>query len=375
MSEKIILFGTGEQLQFVSKIITLSNEFDVTELWDNDNKKYGKKYVVNGKEIRVCLPHFQNDYNIVITSDMYFDEIKNGLVKKYNILSDYIKRYTYIYREIKNEILQRYKGSEDEDIKKICEYLKENDLDVFCGQIKEDYPLNMFAMNKDSDNGLLYSYWDGKKIYLSSKYESEKKAQRYLCSLCKEQDVNSPHYYDIDNLVDDEMDVVIDGGAAEGFFALQVIDKVKHVYLVECDEQWVEALKYTFEPYKDKVTIINKAIDVHDSDKSVTLDSLLSTCEKKSKVLVKLDIEGMESDGLKGTQITKYNDMDITYVVCTYHKSEDAREISSQFKIAGFDISFSKGYMFFPYLDEVKPELRKGVLTAVRKQNMNNMEE
>ena len=65
MSEKIILFGTGEQLQFVSKIITLSNEFDVTELWDNDNKKYVSD--MNNYEKQATLVNFMDDYIIYLS--------------------------------------------------------------------------------------------------------------------------------------------------------------------------------------------------------------------------------------------------------------------------------------------------------------------
>jgi hypothetical protein len=87
--------------------------------------------------------------------------------------------------------------------------LQKNELDVFCGQISNNYPLDIFEVYKDSDNGLLYSFWQGKKIYLSSVYKNPNDAKAYLCSLCKEQDVNSPHRYNIDKLDFDNTDIIL----------------------------------------------------------------------------------------------------------------------------------------------------------------------
>jgi 16S rRNA A1518/A1519 N6-dimethyltransferase RsmA/KsgA/DIM1 with predicted DNA glycosylase/AP lyase activity len=46
-----------------------------------------------------------------------------------------------------------------------------------------------------------------------------------------------------------EGDVVVDAGAAEGNFALSVIDKASKVYIIEGDAGWCEALRQTFLPY------------------------------------------------------------------------------------------------------------------------------
>ena len=53
---------------------------------------------------------------------------------------------------------------------------------------------------------------------------------------------------------------LLDVGAAEGFFALSVIEHVKEIILFECDVEWIKALEATFKPWKDKVFIINKYV-------------------------------------------------------------------------------------------------------------------
>ena len=135
-------------------------------------------------------------------------------------------------------------------------------------------------------------------------------------------------------------------------------------YLVECDKEWVEALKCTFEPYKDKVTIIEKWLDEADSENTVSIDTLVLNNKNMDKIIVKMDIEGKETDVIKGMEKLIDSDIDMTCVVCTYHKSGDDDIIHDFFEQRGFNITFANGYMFFPYGEVIEPELRKAVLTA-----------
>lgn len=366
MNEKIILFGAGANKNKVFNIILEYGGFEVVEIWDNNSQLQGTFCEFQGRNISIKKPYYQDKYNILITTNIYHEEIRRQLEMEFSIPREKIKEYNYIYKNFKSVIIEKYKDSKDGRINKICEFLKYNELDVFCGQIENIYPEELFEIYKDDDAGLLYSYWKGKKIYLSSKFKDAKKAKSYLCGLCREQDNESPHCYNIDKLDLESVDLVIDGGAAEGFFALQVIDNVKKVYLVEGDESWLEALKYTFEPYKDKVAIIPKWLDSSDDENCITLDTLALQEEELKTLLIKLDIEGKESDVIKGIDKLLDRNMNLTCIVCTYHRSEDAQDISDYFKNNKFKTSFTEGYMFFPYSGEIKPELRKGVLTAVR---------
>lgn len=367
MNEKIILFGAGANKDKAFDFINDYGGFEVVEIWDNNTCLQGTFCEFRGKNILIKKPYYQDEYNILITSDIYYEEIRRQLENELLIPGQKIKKYNYIYKNFKSEIIDKYNDSEDFAINKICEYLKDNELDVFCGQIENKYPEQMFEIYKDENAGLLFSYWKGKKIYLSSKFKDAKKAKSYLCSLCREQDTDSPHCYNIDNLDLEDVDIVIDGGAAEGFFALQIIDNVKKVYLVEGDESWLEALKYTFEPYKDKAEIIPKWLDGYDHENYITLAALALREGELKNVLIKLDIEGKESDVIKGIDRLLELNINLTCIVCTYHRSEDAQKITDYFKNNNFKTSFTDGYMFFPCPGEIKAELRKGVLTAVRK--------
>ena len=157
--------------------------------------------------------------------------------------------------------------------------------------------------------------------------------------------------------------MVIDAGAAEGFFALQIVDKVGKVYLVEGEEQWVKALRCTFEPFGDKVVIIPKWLGSQNNGEMVSIDQI----NKENKVtLVKLDIEGAEEDAIAGGEETFVSAKNMKVIACTYHKSEDAGKFEKYFKEKGYKTAFSKGYLFVDGLEFLKPELRKGVLTAIK---------
>ncbi len=360
-NEKIILFGAGRKKEILIKLIEKYGGFDVVEIWDNNSRYWEKKVLINNHEVKIRKPYALLEYNIVISTDAYFDEIKRQLSEELGIDEQIIKPSQYIFKNFKAEIIDKYKNSYDKEIIEICNYLKNHELDMFNGQIKKEYPDSMFNISRDEDNGLLYSYWMDKKIYLKPDIQSESLAKEYLCTLCREQDKDSPHSYKMDQLSLTNQDVVIDAGAAEGFFALQVIDRVKKIYLVESDRQWLEALKHTFQPYSHKAVIIPKWLGSRNDENMISIDQI----NHEDKVsLVKLDIEGAESDAIAGGDKTFLSSQKMHVIACTYHKTEDAEKFYEYFHEKGFDTEFSKGYLFVGGLEEVKPELRKGVLTA-----------
>ena len=60
--------------------------------------------------------------------------------------------------------------------------------------------------------------------------------------------------------------------------------------MIECEHKWVEALKKTFEHWKEKV-IVEKMLGDTDDETHISIDGLL----KDEKVnFIKMDIEGAE---------------------------------------------------------------------------------
>src|SRR5205085_2663461 len=109
-----------------------------------------------------------------------------------------------------------------------------------------------------------------KRLYFKRSWTKDDVRSSYNALLI-EQDEQSPHRYLTKQFNLENGSVVVDIGTAEGNFALSVIEKVSLIYLFEADEQWAEALHATFDPWKDKVRIINKYVSDHESENSVSL--------------------------------------------------------------------------------------------------------
>ncbi len=146
----------------------------------------------------------------------------------------------------------------------------------------------------DDTFGLNYAIYYGKKMYMPREYD-KKKAVGYVRGILMEQDERSPHRYNFEGSMDGA--IIADMGGAEGCFILPIIEKIKHAYIFECDDRWIEALNATFSSWKEKVTIIPKYIGNETNDKMITLDDYF---KDKSVDYIKADIEGAEMDMLAG---------------------------------------------------------------------------
>ena len=224
-----------------------------------------------------------------------------------------------------------------------------------------NYDFKKVEVNYDNIKGLFYVNHNGKKLYYSREYKTKKDVQiQYYC-ICIEQDEKSPHKYLCENIYKiNKGDVVVDIGAAEGNFALDYINEISHLYIFEANEEWIFALSATFEPWKEKVTIVNKYVSNIDNEKCVTLNSFL---ENKVVNCVKIDVEGAEILILeKSDKIFKNSPLNL--FICTYHNQEDASIFEKLLTSNGFICSFSQGYMLFTLRKLGPPYFRKGLIRA-----------
>lgn len=207
----------------------------------------------------------------------------------------------------------------------------------------EQYSVAPEDIFDDSERKLNYVFYKGKKLFFP--WEShELIAGKYL-QLIMEQDAESPHRY-FDGEVP-ECDVFVDVGSAEGIISLDAIEKAKEIYLLECDEKWIEALEATFEEYADKVHIVRKYAGSFSDEKTTTLDDLLDRYKNK-KIVIKMDIEGMETDALMGAQKVM-RDNECVFSCATYHTNTAFEEIESFFKKNDYVSSTTEKWMLFIY--------------------------
>ncbi len=224
------------------------------------------------------------------------------------------------------------------------------------------YDYSKLPVYRDVDAGMFYVHLDGKKLYYHRGFTNPIDIQKSFTFLSIEQNIESPHRYLDDDFTLDIHDTVADIGAAEGNFSLMIVDKVKELIIVEADPVWIEALNKTFEPWKDKVKIINKFIGSVNDQKTLTLDTLN---EGRKIDAIKMDVEGVEIDVLKAAEEYIRNN-DIKMAITVYHNHSDANDIKVLLEKNNYITKFSKGHMLFFFSKLKPPFFRKGLIKAGR---------
>ena len=229
------------------------------------------------------------------------------------------------------------------------------------------YSITNIKVLKDIEKDLLYVIHRGKRLYFKRSMKTELAVQiAYYCLLI-ERDEQSPHRYLDKDFTIDQNSIVLDVGAAEGILGLDNIEKISKLYIFEVNNEWIEALNATFEPWKEKVFVVNKYISNNDDNETITLDHFFG----EDKIdFIKIDVEGAEMSIFEGsTQILSRDSIKIA--VCTYHKQEDAEKIEQVLLKNKFMCSFTPNYMLFIFEDMKPPYFRKALLRA-EKNKMHN---
>lgn len=214
----------------------------------------------------------------------------------------------------------------------------------------------------DSNNGLFYVIQSGRKLYYSRKYATIEAVQESYNGLVVEQNPESPHLYLKEGFQVNVGDFVVDIGAAEGNFSLDIVEKAGKIIIIEAEAHWIEALKATFEPWKEKVEIIHKYISDTDNDRCATLKSIVG---EQTIDFLKLDVEGAEMSILKSSASLLNRKQIRKLAVCTYHKKNDEKLFNKLLKGYGYKISMTPGNMLFIYGKLNPPYFRKVLMQAV----------
>ena len=253
------------------------------------------------------------------------------------------------------------------ELDKIRKFLKSNLIEVFNDPFVYIYNFKDIKVYRDKVKDLCYVLTsEDKRLYFKRGLSNERIVSMYN-SLCKEQDIHSPHNYFFEALHLSKQSVVADIGVAEGNFGLEIIDKIGKLYLFECESEWVEALEATFEPWKEKVHIVNTFVSDKTTSDSIRLDDYFR--DRIHPDLFKLDVEGTENSVLEGATDLLQEQKATELLVCTYHKKEDAKKLSEKLINFGYAITFSGGYMLFLAGDtSARPpyDFRRGLLHAVK---------
>ena len=268
------------------------------------------------------------------------------------------------------KILEYYSKSPETIYEKELIYLKEIGY-VTPFLYKQQKFLKNVIGKFDNEKGMPYVlHFNEKKIYFPKDWTVENAVAQYLNLVEKENILGgnylekSPHQYQSESCYVKNTDIVLDIGATEGLFALEIVDKAKKTYIFESDDMWTEPLKATFEPYKDKIEIINKYVSNRDFENETTLETCLKN-DVIEGIFAKMDIEGDELKVIEGNQSFFSQTLDIRLSCATYHKKNDAEILKKALNKIGYSTTFSDGFIVFIWDENIQPPyFRHGIIRA-----------
>lgn len=338
----------------------LFNSFNIVAFTDNNSKVWNTKYlgidVITPSEIK------KTEFDLIIICSGYYKEIHKQLEKELFVDHSQIVSVMDIEEYVKEQIIQKYSSVKDREIRTVVDYYKRNPLNIYGSYTASK---ELYAVYRDH-NQYPYIMFGDKRMYFPVNYPFlQADDHQFVPDVLFEQKEGSPHQY-VQNPEDvREGSIIVDAGVCEGNFALQYIDKAKKMYLIEADEIWMQALRLTFWPYREKVVFCRKYLSRHDSADTITIDTLAD----EPVDFLKMDIEGAEVDALLGARKTLQKSNAVC-AVCSYHKHSDEDNIRFLLEAFGYTTDVSQGYMFFLYDDDILEtmDLRKGVVYGRKKQ-------
>lgn len=211
-------------------------------------------------------------------------------------------------------------------------------------------------------NNLPYVLHNGQRLFFKKGMSAKLVRENYL-GLLIEQDKRSAHCY-VSDYSEMKGRTLLDVGSAEGIFTLDTIEHIRHAYLFESEDLWIEALHATFEPWKEKITIVKKYVSDTDDEQNLCLDTFFRD-KPTDHLFLKMDIEGYERKALNGARHLLATAESIAGAVCIYHKKDDPQVIGQILTDTGMTFEQTPGYLY------MSRELRPGVIrfTSPAKRN------
>ena len=277
------------------------------------------------------------------------------------IYKAFLKRFLEFYRPYKLWLRTIICGKESREEQEALKILWKHGNSAYPYSWRQEYEKATYLVQIDESNGLPYVTHHNKRLYFKRLAPENGIAQTETAyqHLLIEQDPRSAHRY-VTAYEDLRGKTLLDVGTAEGIFTLDCIEYVKHAYLFECDEKWIESLKATFAPWKDKVTIVRKYVSDTDEGDYITLDRYFQETASGKRFFLKMDIEGYERKAFKGAQqLLKH--ADVSGAVCLYHRKDDKEVIQKICAENGFETSVRPNFLY------IENEMRPGVLNFYRK--------
>lgn len=149
-----------------------------------------------------------------------------------------LKNYDRAEKERSDKVADYLAAQGDNELLNIAKFLRKSwRLVVFPYSYTEKYEDMTVAVSRDND-GYPYVIHNGNKLFGPKEWSDEKWCSYYI-GLLMEQDKKSPHCYLNSDVALRKNDVVADIGAAEGIFALDIIDRALLCQYHKADDEKV----------------------------------------------------------------------------------------------------------------------------------------
>lgn len=370
---KFLVWGTGKGAEENYKLFYKLRNWisdEIVGFVDNCREKWGTQF--HGFTVIAPTDIMTTDFDALTIWVIDYEKEILEQIKNLGISTEKVKD---IFENYKKELTRNYTDVKEQEIVEVLDIInKRHILDIY-NYIPTKKQKDLHKVFLDEEAGLYYAMFEEKRCYLKKSWRDfiSKNGEQFISSLWGEQDLNSPHLYEGGRIRVEEGDIIIDAGVCEGNFTLHHIDKISKAYLVECDPEWMEALRYTFKPYEDKVVFIEKFLSNHNDDKCVMIDSIVDGPVN----FIKMDIEGEEINALKGAHRVLAENYDIRCAICSYHRHGDEQKIKEILDKSDFKSTTSRGYMLFTgdsYVLE-HPELRHGIVRGIKRDKAGNTQQ
>ncbi len=302
----------------------------------------------------------------------YMDECRKDKLRMLLLLENliaYLLSISDAVRSLANRDYWNYKHRDRQDdieVKQVIDEVhRRGDIRLLNYPFVDDYMELTDNVAYDPKTDMRYILHQGKRMYFPRGW-SEHRVLDYYHTILAEQDDRSPHSYRKEGYDIRKGDILIDVGAAEGFFTLEHIDDLEKAYLIDADPEWIEALSETFQSYAEKVELLVGYIGRgNDTEGTVSLDELF---RGKKVDYIKMDIEGYEKDALIGASAVLEENEGLRCAICSYHCKEDEKKITEYLNSKGYLTAHSGGYMCPDWCLEgrLDAELRRGIVFGKR---------
>lgn len=254
-----------------------------------------------------------------------------------------------------------------EGIENIKAYYKNGGMSPFPYGLESNYVDMEIKIHLNPEKGLKFINHNGRKLYFPKNF-SELKISRLYKGLVVEQDIKSPHCYNQNNFNIVHENILVDVGCADAMFSLDHIEKVDKLVLFETNEFWIEALNATFEPWKEKVKIVNAFVSDQTIDNNIRLDDFFENNLKHQRIFLKMDVEGSELKVLNGAKSFLESENKIRIAIASYHNQNDFSILSNRLQESNFNTKSTDGYILFYYDRAIcSPFLRRCIIQAEKK--------